>query len=425
MYEMNCGSCGNVMRTSFVRYGAVATCSKCGVRFPVNSQTTRRVAAVSADADLLPGPAGAGPAVSATGGAVGAGTSAQAKGNVGGNSIISPGVSSGDSQSSAAAERAPSRPVRRPAQPPRVGQGPVQPTTAAPELELAKVVQDERRAYPRYASRGRRVQKLLLLGVIFMGVLGLVVIGALISQSQRPFGGEYNASLPGGHEFPSLDPALPLVTVYPVERPVWELSAEPLPELANPARVRFENQRFFRASTGQVMLQGTVELDSFEIYEGCVLHLRLISREGHVFAKTRVLLMALNGQKPRQISIDVPPELSQRMELVEYNAEATLAVSPGTAFEQIVYVATPWQKEHTALQITAYNPLSRPISRAIFVITAYNSTEQPEAQWTATWSQPVDAKQRIEFAVLLPVAKDSVVRWDITGAGIAATEEQP
>lgn len=412
------------MRTSFVRYGAVATCSKCASRFPVNSQTTRRVVAVavSADADLLPGPAGAGatgPAISAAGGAVGAGTGTQAKGSVVGNSVSNAVAGSGDSQNGMGADRAPSRPVRRSAQPPRVGQGPAQPVTAAPEVELAKIVQDERRTFTRHPPRGRRVQKLLLVGVILMGVLGLAVAFAVVFQSD----GQVNRV----HEdkFFSLDPTLQLVPVKSVERPVWELSEDPLPELPVAARVRFENQTILRVGTGQVMLQGTLELDSFEIYEECVLHLRLIDREGHIFAKMRLPLVALNGQKPRSISIDLPLELFQRMEgQIQYNAEATQSVFSGAAFEQVVSVATPSPaKDHTALQITTYNPLSRPISRALFVITAYNSAGQSEGQWTAVWSQPVDAKQRIEFAVLLPVSRDSEVTWDITGAGIAAVEE--
>jgi len=424
MYEMNCGSCGNVMRTSFVRYGAVATCSKCASRFPVNSQTTRRVAAVavSADADLLPGPAGAGatgPAISAAGGAAGTGTGTQAKGNAVGNSVINPGANSGDSQSGVGAERASSRPVRRPAQPPRVGQGSAQPVAAAPEVELAKVMQDERRTFTRHPPRGRRVQKLLLLGVILMGVLGMVVASRWFLKSDGHVNRVQDDS------FYSLDPTLQLVPVKSVERPVWELSEDPLPDLTVAARVRFENQTILRVGTGQVMLQGALELDSFEIYEECVLHLRLVDREGRIFAKMRLPLMALNGQKPRHISIDLPPELFQRMEgPVQYNAEASQSVFSGAAFEQVVYVATPSPaKDHTALQITTYNPLSRPISRALFVITAYNSAGQSEGQWTATSSQPVDAKQRIEFAVLLPVSRDSEVKWDITGAGIAAVEE--
>ncbi|MCE9592381.1 MAG: hypothetical protein K8S99_17895 [Planctomycetes bacterium] len=362
-------------------------CTKCGQRFPVNPQTTRRVAvaqpATHADADLLPTGVAAAPPATPAGGV-------------------------------SAIDRAAPRPVRRSPEPAR----PASPPPAVPravEETLVEAVLDEDPPGEAAAPRGGGF-KIAFVAVTVLLVLALIGGGVMLVQ---------RSALPSPETlaFNSPDSSVTLVRIDRVPEPVWEPSTAALRKPSRTAPVRFENQTMVKTSTGQVVLQGRIELDSFEIYEGCTLNLALIDNDGNPFAQAHVPLMLLNTQKPRDISVEVPPDMYQKMQTLDWNVEVSLPVTLGSTFEQVVSTPSPLRGGHTALQITTYNTLTRPISRALFLITAYNAHDQAQGRWTTSWAQPVDARQRIEFAVVLPMKQDSIARWEIIGAGVV--DDQP
>jgi hypothetical protein len=128
-------------------------------------------------------------------------------------------------------------------------------------------------------------------------------------------------------------------------------------------------------------------------------------------------MVLLSSQRPRSLRVPIPASRYSRLSRVEWTIEVGHTFSGGVAFKDILIepIASP---RKAAVKITAYNPLSETLKRAVFLVTELDDHGHALGQWQMVWTQPIGPQQRVEFVSFIGIdAGKSVPRWEVIGVG--------
>ncbi len=410
MYELNCPACKHTVRRTFLRPGAQAVCSNCAHRFSIARENVKRLAAVPADTGqdrdnplLLDGvvarppqPHRASPSA--------AGRSPM----VDRDETDMAGAALGDDPSPAATLK-PLRPVHE---------------HKEPSADVARVIARHR------AARQRR-GKLITIGVVCaLAFIGFFVFVFTIMVSRNlSLGQAIGAAF--GKEVKSTDDNLAIsglvgeVRVVHAERisvTFWQdleqvqVYDEKMPQ----SQVQLEGTLVAESPQRSVYV-ARIKAGGMNVTEKAIIHLMLVDENGLIFAKHDMPAMLLSGhptaQEPRPMRIAVPQRLAERTKRVASWIEPTQLLQGGAMFNKVLYEPVR-SGSHTALKITAFNPLGTAMQRAVFYIRAFNDRGETINRWSVQWNHGIDPRQRVEFAALMQVQESwQVTTWEVFGAG--------
>lgn len=369
MYELTCPACRQVMKTPFARLGAMATCAKCKHRFAVTNHTMRRLVPSPPSEPLVSTPADW--PRPATPGEL-------------------PAVAEG-------AELLP------PASPP-----PARDARAAARRR-ARVRQDRQRR-----QRGP---------LVTLSILAILLAGGIGGGVWWYFRGHADASRTTSKTFVAgsspLDPQTPLVQLEHVAANPWQGGVA---ELFTPSQhggpVKLDNEKIVPDGEGAIF-RADVVTGGNELLETATLHLALVDRSERVYARTQAALLVLSSRREQEVEVKLPRELYEQMDKIDWRIEPGPHLPGAALFERIWLNATE-MGQRTALKVTAYNPLFKTMRRAFFVVSAYDEQGRLAGQWMLNWTQPIAARQRVEFGALTANRPADVARWEIAGGGVAA-----
>lgn len=439
MYELTCPYCRHVASSSFVRKGAMARCAQCGRDYLIKAETYRRTAAevpesleaLSATAATAPPaqaaapppaaparPAPATPTVRAT-------PLPPAASNPG---STPPPTQAGGTPARPAPARPPAGDSPRPAPAPVLDPGAPNPNAPPPDPDVVRVL--ARRARKRQINPAARWLILFLLLSVFVVVV-LVKYHEAQKRSQEGLN-----PLVGAETRPAIPASQPAHNnLPPVDQRVAILNAEALPlagkwfSADEPAKfntpdpmIVLRKENVARLPDAGSYYEAEVVAQTFEFIETATVHLALVDANDHVFARTRLTLVLLNSQRSVPLRVDIPTELVNRTSRVDARIEAGPRLPGGVLFDDTL-VEPVSAKKGFAVKITAYNPLTQPLKRALFLLTARDDKGRAVGQWQATWTQPIGSRQRVEFQSFIGAENAADWHWEVAAAG--TTEPAP
>jgi hypothetical protein len=402
MYELTCPACKHVMKTPFARIGAMASCAHCKQRFPVTAEALRRVGTAQ-PSDALAAPA---------------------------------------AEPHAPAPHEPPKPAaRRPAaEPPLprpVAGGPVgadllddeEEDPASSDVEaLAGAAAgvsgaSRRRRQLLHNQRRRQRGPVIVLSIVCL-LMAVGLTWAVIYFRGRPAGlpagGAAMQPSPAAVVEDTLDPSLTLLAPEPVERPTWSVVHEPGFVASKPhPPVYLQNDRALRDASGHHRFEADVETKTFDVVVQATAVLTLVDQEGTAYARIAWPLRLLTAKRAARLGVPIPDDLFARLDTVDCKMEVdpSQRVAGGAPFENPILEPRA-MGARTGLEVRTYNPLQTPLSRAIFLVTAYDAQENQIGAWLLNWRDPVGGKQPVKFAAMLPLHTRDVARWAIAGEGV-------
>lgn len=371
MYELTCPACRKVMETPFVRLGAVAVCRLCGQPFPVKSDSFRRAGANGA-------PAGAAAAGAPAG---------DASDSIAGDEVaeLDREHDTDDATGDFTDEE-----LTLPADA-LAGDGTDAAASATDRLEAL--------------ARHRRLIAWSMLGLAAL----MVVVGAMamaISSGTAP-------------EITTLDPELPIVTPVRLEEGEWETVDPSVPFAGRTPGLPIDVPSLRPVGEGMdTAIEAEVVARGAGAVETATITLVLLGEDQRVIAESKSELALLMPQRPQTLRVPVPRQLFGRAGDVEWDAEVGEVLTAAEPFRD-QWVEPQHGRGGPTVKVTAYNPLERPIRRAIFVLRAYehDADDRLVGSWAMQWTRTVQARQRIEFAAILPgIANPASLRWEVRGA---------
>jgi hypothetical protein len=412
MYELTCPDCRNVMKTPFVRVGAVATCAKCKRQFPVTADGVRRVSA-------SPGAAAAGLA-----GAM-AGASAVAASNVAGaaaDEFVPATLDTPDSPTASAppiVSREPARETPRP----------TVPEAARSEAdEVADQLAPSSRRRPIRPVRNRQKGPLILLALVAVLLAAGVGIGVYAWMSQpvsttqpgdAPDAAEPDAGTPAV-ELPTLDHGVRIVQAQTLVPREWKTRAIGDPPSQQAGPVTLEDARVEYEGGGEPgTFRARVVASSFDMFESVGVTIYLLNQDNQPIATTDASVKLLTSHRPQELEIAVPAELARETIEVDWRARPGPRLTSAVPYESRVVEPARVENNRTAFRIEAYNPLANTARRSLFLVTASDDGGRVVERWLVDWSEPVGPKQRVEVAVITALKPERrVAMWSITGVAV-------
>jgi len=281
-----------------------------------------------------------------------------------------------------------------------VGVGAIKP---GPKLSASMLLAINRRNAAR-----RRMTKLLALAVGAMGMLLLVMAFILFGEPPDDNVGVQSIAID-----------TPVVQSESLESAKWlVIKDEPYREsgvVSHPLRMEGE---VLPSPQGGLAFTGQLVCNSFDLIESANGELILLDDQSRVYARRPLRYSALSGRAPLKVYIPIPAELGDRFSRFAVRLEPGRRVSNAVAF--VSPEVRPMAEGYpSGVQITAWNPLNRPIKRSLFVLTAYDDAERPIGRWSMTFAREVEAKQRVEFVAMLSAEdRQPVHRWGIEGVAL-------
>jgi len=105
------------------------------------------------------------------------------------------------------------------------------------------------------------------------------------------------------------------------------------------------------------------------------------------------------------------------MDRLGWQVQIVRKLTGGVMFDRVMAEPTG-SGERASLRMTAYNPLSSDLKRAVFVIQAIDNRDELIGRWRVEWTQPIGARQRVELSAATPLLKtQAAVSWQVVAAG--------
>lgn len=466
MYELTCPYCRNVAKSSFVRKGAMARCAQCGRDYLIKPETYRRLVAAAdgsepAESLVSAVPAAAGGAQSST-----AGTSVPAAGGAkpaapssGRSSPVLPSVRAtplqdgasrqaaarpappdtnrSSSVASPASASSPASSISAPTPPPAPAvvlpppmPSPPPPQGPPPDPDVVRVL--ARRARRRRTNPAALWLIFFLLLAVFVAVAMIAYtevqrqkLAATLAARSPDFHQDRSASQPAAAA-PKLAPVDPQIAIVVAERlPLvgrWFAADEPVKPAQRDALVELRRENIGRDGEGGSYFEAEVVAQSFEFVETATVNLGLVDENDRVFARTRMNLVLLNSQRSAPVRVEIAKELFHRTARVDARVTAGPKLPGGVLFEDTL-IEPVSAKKGFAVKVTAYNPLTQPLNRALFLFTARDARGRAVGQWRANWAQSIGPRQRVEFQAFITDDNAAGWEWEVTAAG--ASEPGP
>ncbi|MCC6580932.1 MAG: hypothetical protein IT440_10865 [Phycisphaeraceae bacterium] len=432
MYELTCPACSHKVDRPFVRLGARAACEDCGHRFQILSEHMVRQVTLPPEEStednplLLGGSKGKPPppATASRGGSRAAGSAASE----------SPAAASGTSAPAAPAGAATRSPATRAATTetnaePAAPAGPAPAATGDPTLHtppspppsptVAKMI-----AQRRAARRRRQYLILLLVGGLLLTLMLVMLLVWYVTRGDNDTdAGATDSAGRGVTDASSLPPDLTLCSAEPLSRDNrWLSIDESKPAPDTDSRLTVSGVKLTRQGDRRTLVAELAAAGP-DLVELAMLRLMLVGTNQRVFAYLDMPMMLVGGsdtaadRKRLNVVVAVPPELAGRATDALGRASVSMVIPGGAMFHSII-VKPVTRTDHTLLQVTAYNPLDRPLQRAVFCVMARSAGDQTLGQWRVIWTLPVGPRERVEFAVQVPLG-DPNVQWSVLGAAEA------
>ena len=407
MYELTCPSCQHKVRLAFLRVGAMVACRQCAHRYQVQAEHIRRRVTVPADtgvdADnplLLGYPVERPPAPQRPARPKGR-KSKEAAGDDGGIPI-----SELVGQPKAELFLRPIQPVLK---------------YEEPSEDVARVIARNR----AQRGRGRQVLWFAVIGAALLVALVIFLVagggtdpgaGEVSSGSKSPAGG----TRPGG----GARAPLPRVAAEPLATSVWKQVDETIRRGMPASSVSLVNDKIAPGLSGRSVYLADLKVEAAGVIESADLHLMLLGADGRVFARNKVPLMLLaadatEGAGRHPVAVPIPQKMAERTSKVVSWVKVEKEMVDGAMFDGVVTELIGRGRDRQ-LDLTARNPLSRPLLSAVFFIRAFNRRNETVARWRVDLDRRVGVGQSVSVSVQVQTEPEwAIDDWEVVGAGAA------
>jgi len=394
MYQLTCPACSTCVDRPFVRVGARAVCGKCEHTYQVAGDQLKHEVVIP---EFSPSA----------------------------NPLLLGGAATKPPPPMKPAPKPAAPPTPEPEPEPRVHSEPPSPTVAR---MIAK----------RRAARRRKQQLVTLL--IVTGVL-LVIIAAGIFIGLKTTGNEAKNALTGtsgaeqtqagndsqetGTPDALTEPDISVLRAERLSPTLWEEIYSPFEPSMDPNEMQLGDDRIVSSGTVESVYIADVNASKKDTVELANVNLMLVDSSDMIFARAQVPIMLVGGpflEEPsrKTLRVRIPKRLADRTIRVERRIEIVLSMNEPEKFTDMI-VETEVDLDKPTLKITAYNPLTVSMQRAVFCINALDSEGEVVARYRLNWSDPVGPRERLVFKAALPTARQwGIRRWQV----LAAAEPQ-
>ncbi|MEX0652674.1 MAG: hypothetical protein WDZ31_02200 [Phycisphaeraceae bacterium] len=391
VYELKCPSCGQVVRSSFVRVGSVTDCTGCGHRYRIHaSQVARKAPAAAAGGAGQPLVPEAKELVTMAGARV----HLDEAGNVIGLSGLSDMMRQDEPGDGATTDSARS-----------AGSAPLEDSPPA----LARPV-TRRAAPPRRIGEPR---SLYMIASAFC--LGITVVGVSLwyASTQQP------DDRAAGQTTPESD--LPVIMAIRLTHEPWDRPDVPFdrsdPRSAPDHAVRLTDTNLRFPANGQPVLTASVTSDRAEVIALARVHISLVDQEGVEVARTRTDAALIGRGHRHRLRLPLPGDLAGQWLGLESHVEL-LDRWPDGQFLDGALAVPLGSGGGRNLRLMAANTSDVPMRRMVFLVTALDEQDLPISRWRATWNQPVAPGRPVECQLITPMSPETrVSRWHVEVAG--------
>ncbi|MCX5662454.1 MAG: hypothetical protein NTW19_22465, partial [Planctomycetota bacterium] len=231
------------------------------------------------------------------------------------------------------------------------------------------------------------------------------------------------ATQPAHAALPTVDPQVAIVTADALPMVgKWFSADEPAKLITPNPIISLRKDSIGRETEEGSYFEAEVVAQTFEFIETATVFLALVDENDRVFARTRLTLVLLNSQRPIPLRVDIPSALFRRTSRVDSRIETGPKLPGGVLFDDTL-VEPVAAKKGFAVKVTSFNPLTQPLKRALFVLTARDERGRAVGQWQANWNQTIGPRQRVEFQSFINAENAEDWHWEAAAAG--ATEPTP